>query len=112
MSMNTDLEAIVSADEEARARVDAARAASDAQVQAAVDARSRRRHERYEALRQTADAEERGINETADLAVANRRASRASYLAARRLATESALARAGELYARIICSGPQPGTSS
>ena len=110
--MNSDLEAIVSADEEARARIEAARAGSQARVQAATAERERRRRERYEALRQAADAEERAINEAADLAVANRRASRASYLAARRLETESMLARAGELYARIIRSGPTPGTST
>jgi hypothetical protein len=108
--MNADLEAIIAADEEARARVEAARAASQAQVQAAVGERERRRKERYEALLQTARDEELRIRQAADRAVADRESSRARYLEARRQATESALAAAAAAYARIIRDGPIPGT--
>jgi hypothetical protein len=108
--MNSDLEAIIAADEEARARVEAARAAFQGQVQAAVNERERRRQERYAALLTTAQDEELCIREAADRAVADRKSSRARYLEARRQATESTLARAAHAYVRIIRDGPTPGT--
>jgi hypothetical protein len=108
--MNADLEAIVAADEEARARVEAARTAAQAQVQAAIDERLRRRHEREEALLTAAKDEELRISEAADRAAAERKSSRARYLESRRQATESALADAALAYVRIILAGSAPGT--
>jgi hypothetical protein len=104
--MNPDLEAIVSADEEARARVEATRAGSQARVQAAMAELVRRREKRYEALRKAADEEERLIQEAADRAAADRQATRARYRETRHRVAEGALARAAEVYARIIAHGP------
>ena len=108
--MNADLEAIIAADEEGRARVEAASGAAHAQEQSAVDERERRRQERHEALLKTAQDDELRIMEAADRAVAGRKSSRARYLEARRQATEGALARAAAAYARTIRDGPTPGT--
>jgi hypothetical protein len=105
--MNSDLDAIVSADEEARARIEAAATSAQARVQAALDERERCRRACCEALRNAVDDEERRIQEAADRAVADRQATRARYREARRRAAESALARAAEVYARIIADGPR-----
>jgi hydroxylamine reductase (hybrid-cluster protein) len=104
--MNPDLEAIVGAGEEARARVDAAQATAQAGVQAAAEARERHRQERYEALRKATDDEERQIQEAAERAVADRQAIRSRYRETRRLAAEGALAQAADLYAQILLDGP------
>jgi vacuolar-type H+-ATPase subunit H len=104
--MNPDLEAIVEADEEARARVDAAQATAQARVQAAAEARERHRQERYEALRKATDDEERQIQEAAERAVADRQAIRSRYRETRLLAAEGALAQAADLYAQILLDGP------
>jgi vacuolar-type H+-ATPase subunit H len=104
--MNPDLEAIVAADEEARARVEAAEATAQASVQAATDARERHRQERHEALQKATDEEERQIREAADRAVADRQAIRSRYRETRRLAAEGALAQAADLYAQVVMNGP------
>jgi hypothetical protein len=108
--MNPNLDAIVSADGEARAHVEAARAAGDARTKEAADERERRRQARYDALCRAADEEERAIEESADRAVADRQSIRARYREARRRAAEGALLRAADEYARIIADGPH-GTS-
>ena len=104
--MSPDLEAIVGADEEARARVEAAQATAKARVQAAAEARERLRQERYEALRKATDDEERQIQDAAERAVADRREIRSRYRETRRLAAEGALAHAAEVYAQIVMNGP------
>lgn len=104
--MNPDLEAIVAADEEARARVEAAQNASEMLVNAARADRERRRQERYDELRTTLEEEERRIREAADQAVAERQAKRARYRETTRQAAETALPRAAELYARLVADGP------
>jgi hypothetical protein len=104
--MSPELEAILSADEEGRARLASVEAAAQASIRAAVEARERQRQERYEALRQATDDEERRILEAADRAVADRRAIRARYRETRRRAAEGALARAAEVYAAIVTDGP------
>jgi hypothetical protein len=104
--MNPDLEAIVAADEEARARVEAAEVAAQASVQAAADARERDKQERFDALRTATDDEERRIQEAADRAVADRQANRSWYRETRRRAAEGALAHAAEVFAVIVVKGP------
>ena len=104
--MNPDLEAIVGADEEARARVEAAETTSQARVRAATEARERERQERYETLRKATDDEERRIQEAADRAVAERQANRSRYRETRRRAAEGALAQAARVYAQIVVNGP------
>jgi hypothetical protein len=106
--VNPDLEALVAADEEARARVEAARAALQARVQEAENERIRRRQERYETFRKAAEAEEHRIKEEADRAVSDRQLARTRYLGARRRAAEGALANAADVYARIIREGAAP----
>ena len=106
--MDDNLEAIVSADEEARARVDAARRAANTRIQAVRDERGHRRREREQALRSAVDNEERRIDEETGRAVAERQARRARYLEARRQVAEGVLAHAAEVYAHIIRDGPVP----
>ena len=106
--MDDNLEAIVSADEEARARVDAARSAASAGIQEARDERARRRREREQALRNAVDDEEGRIDEETARSVAARQARRAQYLEARRQVAETVLARAAEVYVQIIRDGPAP----
>jgi hypothetical protein len=107
--MTPDLEAIVAADEEARARVAAAQEAAQASVRAALDARQQQREARYEALRQATDDDQRRIREEADRAVADREAIRARYRETRRRMAEGMLTRAAEVFATIVANGP-PGT--
>jgi hypothetical protein len=106
--MDDNLEAIVLADEQARARVDAARSAASAGIQAARDERARRQREREQALRSAVDEEERRIDEETARAVAERQARRARYLEARRQVAEGVLAHAAEVYAYIVRDGPVP----
>jgi hypothetical protein len=105
--MNPDLEAIVAADEEARARIDAARSTSQSQVEATAVEREQRRRERYASLVRDADDDERQIREATDRAVADRQAARARYSETRRPAAEAALIEAADLYARIIVGEPR-----
>jgi hypothetical protein len=108
--MNADLDAIISADEEARARLASAQAAAQAKIEAAAAERDRQRQARYEALRKATDADERQIQQAADRAVADRQAIRSQYRDTRRRAAEGALMKAAEMYARILVNGP-PGIS-
>ena len=108
--MNPDLEAIVAADEDARARVEAAQVTAQARVQAAAEARERERQERFDALRKATDDEERRIQEAADRAVADRQATRSRYRETRRLAAEGAIAHAAEVFAQIVVNGPSGTT--
>jgi hypothetical protein len=104
--MTPDLEAIVSADEEGRARLAAAEEAARASIRAATDDRERQRQARYEALRQATDDEERRIREEADRAVAERQAIRARFRETRRQMADAALTRAAEIFAAIVANGP------
>ena len=108
--MTPDLEAIVAADEEARARVEAAQTAAQARVQAATEACERDRQERHQAFQKATDHEERRIQEAADRAVADRQANRLRYRETRRRAAEEALAHAARVYAQTVINGPS-GTS-
>jgi hypothetical protein len=104
--MDADLSAIVAADEEARAQVEAAQAAAAQRVDQV------RRHVvgdralRLEALRAQAAAGVTAIEEQAARAVNERKAARGRSIAARREAAEAALDAAADLYARIVIEGP------
>ena len=104
--MNSDLDAIVSADEEARIRIVRATGLAEARLEDGRAACARRERDRLEVLGAALAAEERRIAEDTDRAVADRQARRAKHLEARRLAAEGALARAAECFAEIVRNGP------
>ena len=97
---------LLEADEDARARVDAADEAARARVEAARLARERRRADRLAELRLRLDAEVQAIRAEAEGAVAERRRRRASSLDARGRAAEAIVAHAAEVYARMVREGP------
>ena len=106
--MDPNLEAIVAADEECRARVEAAAADGRSRVDAARQASAERRQARLEALHAALEAEERAIRSDADRARAERQTLRATYLETKQQAAEGVLAEAAELFARIVRDGRVP----
>ena len=106
--MDPLLEAIVAADEEARARVESARAAAATQLDEAERERNRIREERAEALRQAAEDEEQQIRLTSDRAVAERQLARRRYLEASRQAADAALSDAAAIFVQIVRDGVAP----
>lgn len=104
--MHPELEAILSADEESRARLQQAQTAARLRLEAAGAERERRRRERHDAALRTLEEEVKSIIEQADRAIAERRRRRLLYLETRRLAAEKSFARAVEAYIRIVRQGP------
>ncbi len=103
--MNPDLDAILSADEEARARIEAAERTARARLEAARNDRERRREERRAGAARAVDDEVRRILDEADRLVVERRQRRATYLAERQAAAEGLLTRAAERYVEIVRTG-------
>ena len=106
--MDPNLEAIVAADEECRARVDAAELACRSRIDAARRDAAERGGARLRALQAAVEAEERAIGREADRAIAERRALRATYLEAKRQAAEGVLIEAAQFFERIVLDGRIP----
>jgi len=106
--MDPELDAILSADEECRARLHQAEEAARLRLEAARAERAQRRRVRHEAAMRQLDEEVASILAQADRDIAERRRQRLLYLETRRLAAEKAFAGAVETYVRIVREGP-PG---
>jgi hypothetical protein len=104
--MDIDLTAIIAADEEARAHLQAARAAAAVRVEQARRDLEAGRAARLDALRSQAFHAVAGIEEQAKRALDEREAGRTRSIAMRRRAAEAPLDAAAELYARIVMDGP------
>jgi hypothetical protein len=104
--MDLDLTAIVAADEEARAHVQAARTAAAARVERVRRELEADRAARLDALRSQAASAVAGIEEQTRRTIDERAAARAGSIETRRRAAEAALGAAAELYARIVLDGP------
>jgi hypothetical protein len=104
--MNRELESILEADDEARARIDAAaKQAAMRQEEAHRDA-ERRAAARKEAARRGLENEVQSILAQADREALERGMRRASHLAEKDACAESLLGRAADAYARIVAEGP------
>lgn len=106
--MNEDLRALVEADEEARARIDAARAGAEKQLAEAQAAAEQARREHEESENARLEEQVRMILEGARREVAARRERRSAYLAERRQRAESLLSTAVGFWVRLIREGPVP----
>ena len=104
--MNSDLEAIVVADEEARARVEAARRSAQARIAAAREEVARSKQDRAHAREAEVEETLRSIGEETQRQVAERLRRREEYLAGVRRAAQERLAAAAEAWARIVRDGP------
>ena len=104
--MNSDLEAIVVADEEARARVEAARRSAEARIAAAREEVARSMQDRTRAREAEIGKTLRSIGEEAERQAAERLRRREEYLAGVRRAAQEGLATAAEAWARIVRDGP------
>jgi hypothetical protein len=109
--MDDDLTAIVAADEEARARVHAARTAAAGRVDEARRDIERARSQRLETLRTQAARDVQAIAEQTARTTAEREAARSRSIEVRHASSEACLEAAAELYARIVIDGP-PGRES
>jgi hypothetical protein len=103
--MDADLSSIIAADEEARARVQAARTAAANRVDEVRRNIEDERALRLAALRAQAARTVAAIEEQVGRTVAERTTARARSIAARRHAAEAALEAAADLYARIVIRG-------
>jgi hypothetical protein len=103
--MDPELDAILSADEESRARLQQAETAARLRLEAARVERDQRRRERYAAALHSLEDAVTSILEQADREIAERRHRRLLYMETRRLAAEKAFARAVETYVRIVREG-------
>lgn len=104
--MDDDLTAIVAADEEARAHLQAARTAAAVRVEQVRRDLDADRAARLEALRSQAALAVADVEEQAQRMLDERKAARARSIETRRRAAEAALDSAAELYARIVMDGP------
>jgi hypothetical protein len=104
--MNPDLEAILVADEEARARVEAARRSAHARTAAALEEVERSKQERARARQAEVEEMLRRIGEETERQAAERRRRREEYLAGVRLAAQERLASAADAWERLVRDGP------
>lgn len=109
--MNTELEAILQADEEARARLESFEGQAAARIEEARRQAERRRAEQREAARRALEAEVQRILTEADREAGDRRARRASYLVEKEAHAQALLSRAAELYAKILGEGSPAGSA-
>lgn len=106
--MNPDLELLLSADEEARARVEAARRSAEARLASAREGADRRRQETARTREAALEHEVQAIGEDADRQVEARRRRRERYVSGLSEAAAKALPAAVEAWVRIVRDGP-PG---
>ena len=104
--MNADLETLVRADEEARARVDSAREDTRRLLAAARSRRDAVLRERKLQAEAELAREIEAIREEGARLVEERRRARAQVILARRAETEPLLERAAGAYAAILIEGP------
>jgi hypothetical protein len=104
--MTPDLEAILLADEEARARVEAARRSAQARIAAVREEIARLKQDRADARKAEVEARLRAIGEEVERQATERRRRREEYLAGLRQAAEERLSAAAEAWARIVRDGP------
>ena len=109
-AMNTDLEPILDADEEGRARAEAFERQATARLKEAKDEAERQRRQARETARRSLDEEVQRIASEAEHEAAQRRAQRTSYLAKKEARAETLLPRAAELYAGIVAEGLPVGS--
>jgi hypothetical protein len=100
--MEAELERIVAADEEARVRVDGARAEVGARVTAARLLREHAEKEKADEAARAVEQEARRILAEADAAAAERARRREAWLAQREAAAAPLLSAAADAYARIV----------
>ena len=106
--MDDDLAAIVAADEEARAHVQAAKDAAEARVDDARREIDRTRAETLAALRTQVAREVQAIDDQTARTVEDRVGARAVSIAARRQLADRALDAAADMFARIVIDGARP----
>ncbi|MGE5277737.1 MAG: hypothetical protein ACM3SU_12130 [Acidobacteriota bacterium] len=106
--MNDDLRALIEADEEARARIDAARAAAKSRLEEAAADVEKARTERRGAEQERLASEARAILDEAEREAARRRERRSAALAERRASAEPLVSTAADYWARVIREGPSP----
>ena len=104
--MDVDLTAIVAADEEARAHVQAARAAAAVRVDQVRRDLEADRAARLDALRSQVALAVTAIEEQAKRTLHERQVARARSIDTRRRTAEAALDAAAEVYVRIVMDGP------
>lgn len=104
--MDPELDSILSADEESRARLEQAETAARLRLEAARADRERRRQERHAAALGALEDEVARVLDQANQEVAERRRRRTLYLDTRRMAAEKAFSRAVDTYVRIVREGP------
>ena len=107
--MSTDLDSILDADEEGRARIEAFEKHAAARIEQARREAQERRAEARETARRALDAEVGTILAEADREAERRSERRASYLAEKEARAGAVLTRAAELYAKIVLEGPPAG---
>ena len=106
--MNEHLERIVVADEDARARVESARAAADARLAASRGEYVARAEAAAAARRRALDAQLNEIVQAADRTVIARQSARANHAEARRRVADAHVAEAAGVFARIVREGTAP----
>jgi hypothetical protein len=104
--MDADLSAIVATDEEARAQIQAARAAAAVRVDQVRRDIERDRALRLDALRAQAAHAVEAIDEQARRVLDDRTTARVRSIEARRHAAQAALDAGAEMYTRIVIDGP------
>jgi hypothetical protein len=109
--MNTDLESILDADEEGRARIDAFVKQAAARIEQARREAEERRAQMRETARRALDADLEKILADADREAEQRGKRRAAYLAERQAHAQAVLSRAAEIYEKIILEGPPAETA-
>ncbi len=107
--MIPELEALLSADEEGRARIEATRRAAGERLETLRDALKRGRQEKARTLEQSLEGEIASVRAEAEREVERRRDRRASYREENLRRAESLLPRAVETFVAILRDGPPPG---
>jgi hypothetical protein len=100
--VNPELDALVSADEDARVRLAAAEEAARAQVASVREALARERDERKRSLAEALERELEAIRETSARRLQERRIRREQYRAQRARAAESLLPVATDAFVRLV----------
>ena len=106
--MNPDLEMLLSADEEARARVEGARRSAQALVERACEDADRRKSERAREREAARDREVQSIAEDTSRRVEERRRRRRTYVARLSEASAERLPAAVDAWVRIVRDGSAP----
>lgn len=104
--MNPDLEDIVNADEDARARVEAAKRAARARIASVREEIARLRDERARAREAEVEKTLRSLADDAERQAQERKRRRDEYLAGVRSAAQELLPAAADTWARIVRDGP------